>query len=324
MKPALADYESIKVDVERQEKRGLRHEGTPDCVLAALTRENMEMTDWQTLVGLVEAIPDLVWGAAVSFALSIPTLFFTLRHSRQLQAIQLGHDAHERSRERQMSWRREVYLYAAESISRLSGLIGMIADLEIPDERLSSGFQEDIAKIARIQVIANDKTIAAVNAFTGEVAVVYVQLFVDRALLCADKKQIQALSEELERSKKARQEYQAILVQRSETLQQDQSFRLAISMEIQVSLKKAEYCSTKIQELMDQLPRAQLALMKSTSDAGFRLGPLITPALFAIREELEMRLDEEAYLRQSNEFTNRLQEAYGSSMRRVDQIIAEG
>ena len=82
-----------------------------------------------------------------------------------------------------MSWRREVYLYAAESISRLSGLVGRIADLNVPDQELSRVFQDDMAKITRIQVIANDKTVAAVNAFTGKFAIVYLQLFVDRALL---------------------------------------------------------------------------------------------------------------------------------------------
>ena len=73
---------------------------------------------------------------------------------------------------------------------------------------------------------------------------------------------------------------------------------------------------------MNQLPKAQQTLLKATMEAGFKLAPLITPALFAVREELEVPLDTERYIQQSNETVDRLRDAVGVSMGRVDQVLA--
>src|ERR1035437_8029246 len=105
-----------------------------------------------SVLTLLREIPAAVWGTIVGAFLSLAGVMLSHRHARKLQAAQLKHDSEERSRERQMSWRREVYLSAAESVSRLSGLIGRIPDLGVPDQELSRVFQDDIAKITRIQI----------------------------------------------------------------------------------------------------------------------------------------------------------------------------
>ena len=157
-----------------------------------------------------------------------------------------------------------------------------------------------MAKVTRIQVIANDKTVAAVNAFTGEFAIVYLQLFVDRALLVAQIKRIESLGATLQHSTAARERYEGLVLQLSANQNSDPALRKAIAVEIEVHRRKADYCSQRRLELMNQLPKAQ-TLLKATMEAGFKLAPLITPALFAVREELEVPQDTERYIQQSND-----------------------
>src|SRR5437762_4002239 len=89
------------------------------------------------VISSLKQVPAAVWGTIVGSILTLPGLIIALRHSRMLQASQLSHDSKERNRERQMAWRREVYLESAESVSRLSSLIGRVADLNVADPELS-------------------------------------------------------------------------------------------------------------------------------------------------------------------------------------------
>jgi hypothetical protein len=59
-------------------------------------------------------------------------------------------------------------------------------------------------------------------------------------------------------------------------------------------------------------------------ETAFTLAPLIAPALFAVREELEMPLDAAEYLRQSDKIMEGLKGAVGTSMQRVDDVLAGG
>jgi len=275
----------------------------------------------QAVIEILKQVPATVWVTLATSVLTLSGVLLSLRHDSKLQANQLAHDARERNRERQMSWRREVYLHAAESVSRLSGVVGRIADLNIPDQELSRVYQDDIAKINRIQVIANDKTVAAVNAFTSEFAAVYVRLFVDRSLLLAQKGEIESLGATLQRSTEAKERYEALLLQLNATQNPDQAIRLAAATEIEVNRRKAEYCSRRRQELMDGLPRAQQALVKACIEATYQLSPLIAPALFAARDELELPLDSASYHRRNKEIEERLKGRVDASMQRIDRII---
>lgn len=114
----------------------------------------------------------------------------------------MKNDSDERAHERLMSWRREVYLSAAESVSRLQGLLGRVADLNVPDEEFSRIYQDDIAKISRIQVIASERMMSAINSFIAEHLAIYMTMQVDRAVLAAIKRQIDAATEDTEQARK--------------------------------------------------------------------------------------------------------------------------
>jgi hypothetical protein len=90
--------------------------------------------------GWLEAMPATAWGAIGAVAGSLVSLLavvLTLRHTRKLQKNQLAHDATERGRERQMAWRRDVYMEGVESIARLAGLLPRMADLNTSDTELA-------------------------------------------------------------------------------------------------------------------------------------------------------------------------------------------
>jgi hypothetical protein len=99
----------------------------------------------QTVFSMLRNVPAAVWGVVVGATLSWPTVILSQRHARKLQDKQLLHDAVQRREEREMSWRRDVYLDAAEALSRLPSALGRIGDLSISIDEVSRSVQNDLA-----------------------------------------------------------------------------------------------------------------------------------------------------------------------------------
>jgi hypothetical protein len=274
---------------------------------------------------VLKQIPPTVWGTAIGSTvgalLALPGLALSLRHARKLQVRQLAHDTEERIRERQMSWRREVYLEAAESISRLSGLLGRVADLNVPDQELSSVYQADYARVSRIQIIAATKTVAVVNKFLGEFACHYLQLSVARGLLLTQRNEIQSLTAARQYSAEAMERSAVRLAHLDSNQNGDPILRAAIAAEVEAHRNKADSCEKLQSELSDQLPKAQVELFKAAMEAGYQLTPLLIPALVFAREELGIPLDVEQYTRNSDEVMQRIKSTVNASLERVDQML---
>ena len=277
---------------------------------------------------MLQQIPPTAWatgigagiGATIGALVSLPGLGLSLRHARILQAKQLAHDSAERTRERQMAWRRQVYLESAESIARLSGLLGRMADLNFPDSDSALSFQDDHARISRVQLIARDKMVAAVNAYLGAFGSAYTRLGMDRGLLVAKRNEIESLTKQLQDSTQARERCEMLLLQSG---QKDDRICSEITIQMKVHRQQAEYCTQRRLSLMSQLPKAQLSLVRATIEASFHLSSLLTPVLLAAREELELPLDVEQYNKQSAGILEALRGDLAAAMERADKAIAD-
>lgn len=71
---------------------------------------------------------------------------------------QLDHDRDMRSRERELSLRKDIYLAAAEAISAGLIAIGRFANLDIPHEKLTEAYLDKSPSIAKVHVIAKEQT----------------------------------------------------------------------------------------------------------------------------------------------------------------------
>jgi hypothetical protein len=242
------------------------------------------------IIAYLKQVPPTAWAAAFGSTagalLALPGLVLSLRHARKLQANQLAHDSMERTLERQMAWRRQVYLEAAESTSRLSNLLGRLADLSISDADLSRGYIEDFAKISRIEVIANVKTISAIHEYLTAFGSAYARLGTERGVLVSKQNQIQSYEKQIQIHTEGQRGCEVLLLQYGEKLNAKVSSEIALRME--VHRRQSEHCSNERLRLMDELPRGQLALWKACIDAGFEATPFLTKALLAAREELAL------------------------------------
>ena len=139
--------------------------------------------DLSSLITAIASIPDVIWAAVIASLLTLGGVLLTNRGSSKRLRMQLNHDSAQRDRERQMALRRDVYLPAAESVTRLQALLGSLIDLRTPDENLSRESTTHIAVISKISVIGSIKTVAAVSALLNEFNSAFLDLSFHRIIL---------------------------------------------------------------------------------------------------------------------------------------------
>ena len=271
---------------------------------------------------LTTQIPGEVWGALVGAFIALGGVMLTNRTNREQWITSLRHDAQQRDREREMALKREIYIPAAEGVNGLLRLIYSMNDLSLTNEQLSLEFKEGSTAVAKLHVVGSNELLKAANAFMHEFSVAYMTLLLRRAPLVDNKRKMEIIDgvmRNVDQDQNRLIEYmrQANLSGHPEQTTMnmlDQNFR---------------YGQTRRQELTDQLKAAwteqnkgSLALSGACFSEGIKLGGLIPPLLFAARRELEIPIDEAAFMEQFTLYQEKGQQAFQTFLGDVAKLSA--
>ena len=128
------------------------------------------MAEW------LASIPDVVWAALLASLLTLSGVLLANRDSRMRQTPELKHDASQRNREREMALRRDVYLRAAEAISRVQNMLMRLTDLSVSEQDFSASFCRDSSAMAQVQLVGANNTVQAISAFGPELSAAFLEL----------------------------------------------------------------------------------------------------------------------------------------------------
>ncbi len=268
------------------------------------------------ILGLVETIPAAFWGVVIGSFYSLGGIYLTNRSNDRRLRAQLAHDREIRNRERELSLRKDIYLAAAEAISAGLNAIGRFADLELPHNQLTASYLEKSASIAKVHVIAKEDTARAVAAFLGDLSSTYLRLIPKRMLLSGQKVAIGLLKEQMDNFAKERDRMVELMKQFNLEGGGDKRRWDVIDNNFKFEQQRIADTSTRHDALAKDLYTKQLEYMKECVTESGRLSRLLVPVLASVRAELEMPLNEAAYMQIIEEGIQK-QEA------RIDEFLQE-
>lgn len=162
------------------------------------------------LLNLLRSIPDVVWSGVVASVLTLSGVFLSNKSSNNRLRIQLEHDAAEQSKERTASLRREVYLVAAEELTKAQSRLAALPQSDIAKTNPADGLQGFFAAAAKLQLVAEPKTALLVNQLTGSYGELLLKL-ITRLLPLQEAKSDISINEDL--YNKAQAEVTRVLAQ---------------------------------------------------------------------------------------------------------------
>ena len=120
-----------------------------------------EVVEW------LRSIPDVIWSGVVASIITLTGVFISNSSNTRRLRLQLHHDAVERQKERVNALRRDVYLKAAEEISRANSYLASLTQLDVTKSNVADGLKEFFAISAKLQLVAEPKTALLVNDLTA-------------------------------------------------------------------------------------------------------------------------------------------------------------
>ena len=139
---------------------------------------------------LLQQIPASFWGVVFGSLLSLGGVALTNRAGDRRLRSQFDHERKQKTKDREMALRKEVFLSAAEAIAAGMNAISRFANLDLPNDQITADYVAKSPAIAKVHVIAKTETIQAMVSFTGELGVQFLKLFARRFELISEKSAI--------------------------------------------------------------------------------------------------------------------------------------
>lgn len=247
------------------------------------------------LLTLIEKIPATFWGVVVGSFFSILGVALTNRASDRRLRTQFSHERELKTKDREMMLKKEIYLAATEAIAAGTNAIGRFANLDLKNDQITEEYIEKAPAISKVHVIAKIKTVQAIVNLTGELGATFLLLFSKRFKLMAELSQIRSLESQMAEFGKERDLILEMIKQYNiEGIIDDRRWQV-LQGNFDFEQKKVNDALTRYTDLGKSLFPKQLEFMRECISETARLGALLIPALIAVREELELPFDEDAY-----------------------------
>lgn len=115
------------------------------------------------LLIFLRSIPDVIWSGLIASVLTLSGVMISNRSNTHRLRIQLQHDSAEKTKERTAILRREVYLSAAEELTKANSHLASLAQSDLAKTNAANGLQGFFAAAAKLQLVAEPKTALLVN-----------------------------------------------------------------------------------------------------------------------------------------------------------------
>ena len=132
------------------------------------------------LKSLLSHVPDTFWGVLIGSVVSVTSVWLTNRASFKRLQAQFEHDVVQKTKDREMTLRKEVFLDASEAIAAGVDSLGRFANLELPNEQVTQPYVEKSPAMAKVYVIATTATVLSISKFTSHLSSLYYSLFAMR------------------------------------------------------------------------------------------------------------------------------------------------
>ena len=249
-----------------------------------------------SVFALLKSVPAIFYAITTGSTITLSGLYMQNRSESERNTERLRHDALMRDRERDMALRREVYLKSAEALAHAQEYLAAFArdDLAADQhEALIRGIGGDLNKVHIVGSLATVQAIVEANEFfVRSVA----DLGVEQLPVKRVKEEIRAEELLIEAAGGRRDEALARMREMDRAQATESAFwnvQNQILAEAQAAIEDAV---ERLRELRETLLANEAQLLRDAAHAGIAFGALVVRANVAIRRELELPLDTEAYV----------------------------
>lgn len=255
------------------------------------------------VIEALQKIPTSVWAGILGAFATLSGVVIGNVSNNHRQRDLLMNDRIFKSRERELTLKKDLYLPAIEGLSRLGNSIATIGNLETPISTISNEFSLSGPTIEKVFLVANMELIMAIKNYQKDVSTLFLDLALVRGSLEIKRNRLATL----------RNNFGVISNQQNETVKQIihlHSTSKAIGSEWVETIENLNRIQQQYNENLDdirlleeELPILTLNLNERCNTETISLGKQFATIITSARKELDLPFDEEHFLSIIDEHT---------------------
>lgn len=244
---------------------------------------------------LLGDIPATFWGVVVGSLFTLTGIYFTNRASDRRLKVQLQNDGELKSREREMTFRKDTYAVAAEAIAVSISALAKFSDLSFSLKEISATYLDKSPVLAKVNLVAGVDTLRALASFGTEFAGAFLRLTQQRMVLSGLQEQIAGKAALLRGFEKTRDAMIELMRHHNIDGVQDSRKFEAIQTNYEFEAGRIATTNQELQQMIAELSAKHLPFAKECFVEAARVNRLTIPLLVAARMELDLSISKEQY-----------------------------
>lgn len=128
------------------------------------------------VIDFLRSISDVIWSGIIASGLTLSGVLISNRSNAARLRMQLDHDSVEKSKERIVSVRREIYLRATDESHKILRFFTNLPSVDFTEANPSEALHGFQSTLSKLKLIAEPKTISLVTSLDAEVSKVFLKL----------------------------------------------------------------------------------------------------------------------------------------------------
>lgn len=128
------------------------------------------------IFGILRKVPDVVWAGVFASFLTLSGVKLSNRHHSRNLMLQLRHEKEEKAAQRLSDLRRDIYLHAIEQFVHASSYLSSLPATDLNKAESAQPLQSFFAAAAKLQMVSENKTSALVSDLIGTFSVLHLRL----------------------------------------------------------------------------------------------------------------------------------------------------
>lgn len=247
------------------------------------------------MIELIKSIPSTVWAVILGSGLTLIGVFMSNLSNNQRHARQLKHDSLEKTKDRISIIRHEVYLHAAEELTKANSYLGSLAQIDITTTNIAAPLESFFVSASKLSMIADQDTARAVNELASLYGELIFKLMAKIMPMQSIKSDIKIKNEHYNRTQSEIERILNKMKRLNESANADNQKFSVLEQSFDSQQSEAKRIAEERNQLWQKFNNLNIEYAKDLTHEIKDVSELQIPILVGIRKELELETDEEEY-----------------------------
>lgn len=259
-----------------------------------------------TFISFLRSVPDVVWSGVIAAALTLSGVLISNWGNTNRLKLQLRHDAGQKAAERTAQFRREVYLRAAEELTKANTCLASLPQADLTQTNAAMRLQGFFAEAAKLQLVAEPHTALLVNQLVAEYGELLLKLLSIIMPLQRARTDIAICNDLYNQAQSEVKRVLAEMTKFNEQAQTNSAVLDALQRSFAFHQSQSEKYSRQRTEHWKEFNEGNIAFCRGLAIEMKRLGELQIPVLIAIRQDLGLTGELETFKAQMQTNADRM------------------